>query len=262
MMECCAPEPGRVPDLDPVVGDERAYRLVLGQPEQDRPRAGRTMQVEDERLRGRLAADLDGSFEDVVRFYQDRLFSFALRVTGNREDAEEVAQDAFVRAYRALSGYPVERIRALALRAWLYRITLNVARNRLRGKKPRMVSLDHPLSVDGDTAWEAPDDPSLRPDALYESSRRRVDMAALVASLPERYRAPIVLRYVEGLQLDEVARVLDQPLGTTKSHLHRGVNALREALTASRREGEAPPVSGRRVEAPMASRDKHKGVKR
>jgi RNA polymerase sigma-70 factor (ECF subfamily) len=105
--------------------------------------------------------------------------------------------------------------------------------------RPRTVSLDHSLSADADAdvSWEPADDESRRPDALYESERRRVDIAALVASLPDRYRAPLVLRYVEGLQLDEVARVLDQPLGTTKSHVHRGVNALREALTASRREG-------------------------
>jgi RNA polymerase sigma-70 factor (ECF subfamily) len=194
--------------------------------------------MDDDRLRARLAESVDAAFEDVVRFYQDRLFSFALRVTGNREDAEEVAQDAFVRAYRALCTYPAERIRSLALRAWLYRITLNVARNRLRGKKPRMVSLDHGrMTEDGEAAWDPADDEARRPDAIYEDERRRVDMAALVASLPERYRAPIVLRYVEGLQLDEVARVLEQPLGTTKSHVHRGVNALREAMTASRREG-------------------------
>lgn len=230
MTNGCAEESGRAPALD-----SAGLRLVLGQPEQGRGRAGRTM--EDDRLRARLAEDVDGTFEDVVRFYQDRLFSFALRVAGNREDAEEIAQDAFVRAYRALCGYPPGRIRELALRAWLYRITLNVARNRLRGKKPRMVSLDHPRTADGDAPWEPADDEARRPDALYESERRRVDMAALVAGLPERYRAPIVLRYVEGLQLDEVARVLDQPLGTTKSHVHRGVNALREALTASRREG-------------------------
>jgi len=232
MMNGCAPESGRAPGI----GD-MGFRLVLGQPEPEAGRAGRTM--EDDRLRERLAESVDGAFEDVVRFYQDRLFSFALRVTGNREDAEEVAQDAFVRAYRALCGYPADRIRALALRAWLYRITLNVARNRLRGKKPRIVSLDHSLSAgaEEDAAWEPADDESRRPDALYESERRRVDIAALVASLPERYRAPLVLRYVEGLQLDEVARVLDQPLGTTKSHVHRGVNALREALTSSRRKG-------------------------
>jgi RNA polymerase sigma-70 factor, ECF subfamily len=230
MMNGCAPEAGGVPGL----GDT-GFRLVLGQPEQERGRAGRTM--EDDRLRARLAESVDDAFEDVVRFYQDRLFSFALRVTGNPQDAEEVAQDAFVRAYRALCTYPADRIRGLALRAWLYRITLNVARNRLRGKKPRLVSLDHPLSTDGDAPWEPADDESRRPDALYESERRRVDISALVASLPERYRAPLVLRYVEGLQLDEVARVLDQPLGTTKSHVHRGVNALREALTSSRRKG-------------------------
>lgn len=229
MMNGCAPESGRVPGL----GDT-GFRLVLGQPEQERGRAGRTM--EDDRLRERLAVSVDEAFEDVVRRYQDRLFSFALRVTGNAEDAEEVAQDAFVRAYRALCTYPADRIRGLALRPWLYRITLNLARNRLRGKKPRLVSLDHPLSADGDAPWEPPDDESRRPDALYESERRRVDIAALVASLPERYRAPLVLRYVEGLQLDEVARILEQPLGTTKSHLHRGVNALREALTSSRRK--------------------------
>jgi RNA polymerase sigma-70 factor (ECF subfamily) len=231
MMECGAPESGRVPG----VGDGSGYRLVLGQPEPDRAAAGRTM--DDDRLRARLADDVDGAFEDVVRFYQDRLFSFALRVTGNREDAEEVAQDAFVRAYRALCTYPAERIRSLALRAWLYRITLNVARNRLRGKKPRLVSLDRSPTADGDAAWDPPDDEARRPDAVFETEQRRVDMAALVAGLPERYRAPLVLRYVEGLQLDEVARVLEQPLGTTKSHVHRGVNALREALTASRREG-------------------------
>jgi RNA polymerase sigma-70 factor (ECF subfamily) len=236
MTNGCAPESGRVPGF----GDT-GLRLVLGQPDAaagpGRAGTGRTM--EDERLRARLAESVDGVFEDVVRHYQDRLFSFALRVTGNREDAEEVAQDAFVRAYRALCTYPAERIRGLALRAWLYRITLNVARNRLRGKKPRIVSLDHARagSEDGEATWEPADDESQRPDALYEAERRRVDIAALVANLPDRYRAPLVLRYVEGLQLDEVARVLDQPLGTTKSHVHRGVNALREALTASRRKG-------------------------
>jgi len=231
MTDCSAAESGRVPG----VGSGAAYRLVLGQPEQARAAAGRTM--DDERLRARLAESVDGAFEDVVRHYQDRLFSFALRITGNREDAEEVAQDAFVRAYKALCGYPADRIRGLALRAWLYRITLNLARNRLRGKKPRMVSLDHSRNADGEASWEPSDDESRRPDAVYESERRRVDMAALLAALPERYRAPLVLRYVEGLQLDEVSRVLEQPLGTTKSHVHRGVNALREALTASRREG-------------------------
>jgi RNA polymerase sigma-70 factor (ECF subfamily) len=210
------------------------FRLVLGQPEQYGGKAGVTVS-QDQELRSGLARDLDGTFESLVRFYQDRLFSFALRVTGNREDAEEVAQDAFVRAYRALCGYSPERIRELALRAWLYRITLNLARNRLRGRKHRTTSLDHAPDGDGPPSFEPADDPAGRPDALYEDSRRRLDLQALVAKLPERYRAPLVLRYVEGLQLDDVSRVLGQPVGTTKSNVHRAINALREALSDSRR---------------------------
>lgn len=210
-------------------------RLVMGQPEQREGRTSATPQ--DGELRARLAEDLDGSFEELVRAYQDRLYSYALRLTGKREDAEEVAQDAFVRAYRALGSYPAPRIAQMALRPWLYRITLNVARNRFRGKKVKTVSLDHPLSPAAETLWEPADDPATRPDARYEGARRQADIATLVAGLPERYRAPLVLRYVEGLRLEEVSKVLAQPLGTTKSNVHRGVNALREALSASRREG-------------------------
>ncbi len=233
MISGCSPEAGRVAWP---AGGAPGFRLVLGQPEQEKGRVGAAM-VHDEVLRDRLADDLDGAFEELVRTYQDRLFSFALRLTARREDAEEVAQDAFVRAYRALGSYPPERIRAMALRAWLYQVTLNVARNRLRGKKMRTVSLDHPMSKGSEALWEPADDEARRPDARYEESRQRTDIAALVAGLPQRYRAPLILRYVEGLRLEEVAKVLKQPLGTAKSNVHRGVNALRDALVASRREG-------------------------
>ena len=233
---------GSVPEAGqggwPRAAGSSGFRLVMGQPEQ-RARSGRAAMSQDEALREGLARDLDGTFESLVRAYQDRLYSFALRVTRNAQDAEEVAQDAFVRAYRALGTYGEERIGALALRAWLYRITLNVARNRLRGKKPKLVSLDHPRPLaagESETraVWEPADDPSERPDARYEQGRRRADIATLVGQLPKRYREPLVLRYVEGLQLDEVARVLGQPLGTAKSNVHRGIVALRESLSRSR----------------------------
>ncbi|HEY2798225.1 MAG TPA: sigma-70 family RNA polymerase sigma factor [Thermoanaerobaculia bacterium] len=238
MMLGSAPEVGQ--GGWPRAAGSSGFRLVMGQPER-RARTGSAMSQQDETLREGLARDLDGTFESLVRAYQDRLYSFALRVTRNAQDAEEVAQDAFVRAYRALASYGEERVRALALRAWLYRITLNVARNRLRGKKPKLVSLDHPHpageSGDGRSVWEPADDPSGRPDALYEQGRRRADLATLVGRLPKRYREALVLRYVEGLQLDEVARVLGQPLGTAKSNVHRGIVALREALSRSRAAG-------------------------
>ena len=216
-------------------GGRGGFRLVMGQPEQGK--GGRRSMSHDEILQERIAEDLDGSFEELVRQYQDRLYSYALRLTSRPEDAEEVAQDAFVKAYRALATYPAERIRGLALRPWLYRITLNTARNRFRGKKLRTVSLDHPIAPGTDEKWEAPDNPDKRPDRRYEKRRERQDIAGLMAALPDRYRSALQLRYVEGLRLEEVATVLKQPLGTVKSNVHRGINALREALSESRREG-------------------------
>jgi RNA polymerase sigma-70 factor (ECF subfamily) len=175
-----------------------------------------------------LAADLDGNFERLVLTYQGRLYAFALRLTCSPQDAEEVAQDAFVRAYRALCGYTSERIRGLALKPWLYQIALNVARNRVRGRRLAVVPLDGP---DGRPRVEPPDDERRRPEALLESAERRDDLGALVAALPERYRAAVVLRHVEGLGYAELAATLDQPVGTVKANVHRGVRLLREALT-------------------------------
>src|SRR5580700_6162175 len=81
-------------------------------------------------------------FEAIVDDYQRRLYGFALRMTGNREDAEEIVQDAFVRAYRALGKMSAEQRADLRLQPWLYTITLNVTRNRLRSKRPSNVALD------------------------------------------------------------------------------------------------------------------------
>lgn len=192
---------------------------------------------EPDALTNALAGDLDASFETMVRAFQDRIFSFAYRLSGNREDAEEIAQDAFVRAYRALATYPPERIRALALQAWLYRIALNAARNRFRGRRARFVSVDGG-GENGEAArraWEAPADPRERPDSRLEEKESRAGIASLVAGLPEKYRAPLILRYVEGLKLEEVASILEQPLGTAKSNVHRAVNLLRGAISDSRR---------------------------
>src|SRR5215831_4140993 len=132
MTSPCAEAPG--PAAQDRLSGQRRLRLVGGRAREGMVAIAGTA---PDPLTEALARDLDGSFEAVVREYQDRLYSFALRLTGRPEDAEDVAQDAFVRAYRALQSYGAERVRALALKAWLYRITLNVARNRLRGKKPK-----------------------------------------------------------------------------------------------------------------------------
>src|SRR5437879_2224564 len=129
----------------------------------------------DRELKERLVDGVDGAFELLVRAYQHRLYAFALGLSGNPADAEEIAQDAFLRAYRALGGYRAERIRELRLGAWLHRITLNVMRNRVRRRGLRVVPLD---------SAPEPADRSLGPEAQVERQTRSVELANLVSGLP------------------------------------------------------------------------------
>jgi RNA polymerase sigma-70 factor (ECF subfamily) len=182
-------------------------------------------------LTAALASDLDGAFEEVVRGFGDRLYAVALRLTGSPADAEEIAQDAFVRAFRALQGYEPTRIQSLALRPWLYQITINVARNRLRGKRPTLIALNGTVH-DEDEAAPAlePVDGGEAPEAAAERREQGAELAALVVGLSPRYRAAVVLRHVEGLAYAEIAEVLEQPVGTVKANVHRGLRQLRQAL--------------------------------
>ena len=196
--------------------------------------------MEDATLAGLLAADLDGSFEMLVVTYQHRLYAFGLRLTGSHRDAEEIAQDAFVRAYRALARYPAERVAALRVRAWLFQIAVNVARNRARRGKLAETPLTSP--TDHVPSFEPADDHRYEPEAVVERVEARDELARMVAELPERYRLAVVLRHVEGLRYHEVAAVLGQPVGTVKSNVHRGVALLRRALAAP--ASSAAPLSG------------------
>jgi len=175
-----------------------------------------------------FCADLAGCFEQLMETYQHRLYSFALRLSGSAQDAEEIVQDAFVRAYRALERYPVERIQALALRPWLYRITLNVYRNRVRGKRLAVLSLEGRSEEGPDR--EPADPEHERPEQVAAHAALRGELSALVAALPERYRAAVILRYIEGLSYAELSRALSQPVGTVKANVHRGIKQLRQQM--------------------------------
>ena len=179
---------------------------------------------DEQSLAAHLAVDLDGHFEDFVRTYQDRMYAFALRLTGSRQDAEESTQDAFVRAYRALAGYPQERRRELHLRAWLYQIVLNVVRNRVRRHTLTVVGLDAPMEN------LLPASAAEQPEAIAIRGEVQHWLSAAIADLPPRYGTAVVLRHVQGLSYAEAAEVLGQPIGTTKSDVHRGLRLLRDAL--------------------------------
>ena len=184
--------------------------------------------MDDSELTERLARDLDGSFELLVRTHVDRCYTIALRVLGNPHDAEEVAQDALVRAHRALAGYDAQRIRELRLRAWLATIVVNLCRNRVR-RHPLPTT---PLAPLVETGHEPRADGATDPAALALAGADRERLAALLATLPDRYRIPIVLRHVDDLSYAELAEVLGRPEGTLKSQVSRGLAMLRAAAIA------------------------------
>src|SRR5437764_15002109 len=155
-------------------------------------------------------------FERHVRDNQDRIFALGRALTGNRHDAEEVAQDTFLRAYRALETYSPERVRDLKQRAWLHRIAVKVGRNRVRGAKPRLVELN---GSEPDTR-AGPEEDAMQRMELDE-------LACRVAALPARYREAVVLRHVQEMSYAEVAQTLGQPVGTVKANVHRGLKLLR-----------------------------------
>jgi RNA polymerase sigma-70 factor (ECF subfamily) len=154
-------------------------------------------------------------FERLVETHQHRIYGFALNLSGNPSDAEEIAQDAFVRAHRALAGYDADRVRELRVSAWLHRIALNVFRNRVRRKLRETVPLE---------AIAEPRANGLGPEELH-------DLRSAVLGLPVRYREAIVLRHVQGFNYDEIADVLGVPAGTAKSDVHRGLAILKEELS-------------------------------
>jgi RNA polymerase sigma factor (sigma-70 family) len=172
-------------------------------------------------LTERLARDVDGAFEDAVIAHQQALFAFVVGLCGDPGRAEEAVQDAFVRAHRALCGYPPDRIRALALRPWLFRIALNALRNSLRGRHLQLVLVEQP-----------PERADAGPGPEQEAVRgaERAGLLRALACIPEQQRAAVLLRYAHDLSYARIAEVLERPVGTVKSDVHRGLEALRSRI--------------------------------
>lgn len=174
-----------------------------------------------------LAIDLKRYYPDLVRLYQNRLYTFAYRLTGSPQDAEDIVQEAFIGAYVSLQRYPLQRIQTLKLRSWLYRITLNVFNLHVRGTRLHIVPLDLHEESQVLSMEESEDQ---RPETLFEQKEHREELEVMVSSLPERYRIALTCYYFECMNYQEVADLLEQPVGTVKSTISRGVCLLRTLL--------------------------------
>ncbi len=162
-----------------------------------------------------LARDLDGSFPTLVMAMSGDLYSGLRRMSGDPVEAEDLTQETFVRAYRALRGYERNRILDLSLRGWLWTIALNLGRNHLRdrARRPQLINHDEPQTVDAEP-----------PDTAAWDRR--------LAALTGPQRNAVVLRHVAGMGISEIAEATGRPQGTVKADIHRGLAKLRQSMEA------------------------------
>ena len=168
------------------------------------------------------------AFQELVERYQSRLLNFIYRTIGDREKAEDLVQEVFIRVYRHIHRFD----RTKKFSTWVYTIASNLAKNELRNRSRNPLVLfqtikgnwddeDRPLQFEDTTA---------RPDDLYRKRHLRELVAETVAKLPAHHREVFVLRELEGKSYEEIAEITDCNLGTVKSRLNRARNAFAEII--------------------------------
>ena len=177
------------------------------------------------------------AFEELVRTYQNRVYGLCRQLTGNGHDAEDLAQEAFIRAYRAIGNFRHEA----DFGTWLHRITVNVWLNSRRKKSNEQVviSLDETYREDdgGGSRHDVPDS-SADPQLALETGELRELVRQALLALSEEHRAVLVLREMEGYSYEEVAAMLGCTLGTVKSRLNRARLAMKRMVIEMSRERE------------------------
>jgi len=180
-----------------------------------------------------LLADIkdgdEAAFQEIVRRYRNPITNFVYRMLDDYERSVELAQETFIRVFTSASRYQAN----YSFSTYIYRIATNLAISELRRRKRRkFVSLFSPFTDDNGEAV-ALDPPDLNPlqDESLIKDERRTAVARAISSLPEKYRAAIVLRDVEGLSYDRIAEVLKLSEGTVKSRINRARNLLKEKLS-------------------------------
>ncbi|MEE2825251.1 MAG: sigma-70 family RNA polymerase sigma factor [Planctomycetota bacterium] len=176
---------------------------------------------EDVRLIDETLAGNTKSFGELVQKYQNRLFNTMFHVVGSREEAEDVVQDAFVQAFVKLRSFRG----ASAFYTWLYRIAFNLSVSRRRRKRPSL-SLD----VVRETTGNDPLAENGCPTELMERKESVEQIRRALETLQEDHRAILVLREIEGYCYEEISHILDMPVGTVRSRLHRARLQLRGEL--------------------------------
>ena len=185
------------------------------------------MPTSDAELARQALAGSQAAYSALVERYASPAVNIAARLVNDRAIAEELAQEAFVRAFSRLATYDQER----RFSSWFFQILRNLAVDHLRRRRIDTVSLDGLVSA----GYAGPPDeaPSASPDDEAERRALASALAEAIAGLRYEFREVVVLKYQEGLSVDEIADILGLPEGTVKTHLHRARKELASAMTAA-----------------------------
>jgi RNA polymerase sigma factor (sigma-70 family) len=182
--------------------------------------------AEDSQLIQEALAGNDLAYKKLMRKYHDAIFSFIFRMIRNREQVEDLTQEAFIKAFGSLGKFNEE----YAFSTWLYKIATNNCIDYIRKRKLQVYSIDKPIdSKDSDIPFELPDE-SYEADQDIISDQRAVLLNQAIAKLPEKYRKVIQLRHVEERSYEEIAEKLKLPIGTVKAHIFRARELLYKQL--------------------------------
>jgi RNA polymerase sigma-70 factor (ECF subfamily) len=165
-----------------------------------------------------LKGDL-GAYESLIEDHQTSVFNVCYRILGNRQDAEDLTQEAFLRAYRQLSRYDASR----PFGPWIRTLAANLCYNHLKKKQPKSV----PLEDERDTIL---DKPSRNPETILEGSQESQQLYQAIWKLSKIQRLALELRHFQDLSYQEMAQAMDLPLNTVRSHLYRARQNLAEIL--------------------------------
>ncbi|WP_156291613.1 RNA polymerase sigma factor SigW [Oceanobacillus salinisoli] len=166
------------------------------------------------------------AYSEIVDFYQHRIFQHCYRMLGNIHEAEDIAQEAFIRAYVNMDSFDESK----KFSTWLYRIATNLTIDRIRKRKPDYFLDAEIKGSEGLNMYSQLSSSEPLPSEEVESIELQRYIHKEISELPPKYRSIMILRYLEEFSLQEISGILDIPLGTVKTRIHRGREALRKRL--------------------------------
>ncbi len=185
------------------------------------------MEITDSDLVRQTLSGQTTSYDCLMKRYQKQVYNLAYRMLGNFEDAGDLTQDTFIRAYSALASFRQDA----SFITWLYKIASNLCIDHIRSRRSRgALSLDKEIEEGREPSSGTPR--SSEPEALSLVHATQEAVQKAVTTLPEDYRLAVVMRHLHGMSVEEIANVLDKPQGTVKTHLFRGRALLKDRLGA------------------------------